>query len=103
MSGPEALFKTGALTFDKPDYDVFKCLPLCIKAITMGGLKPTAVNGANEMAVKLFLEGKIGFLQIGDIVEAALESQPDVQSFTLEDVFEADRRARALAADFSVR
>ena len=97
------LFKTGALTFDKPDYDVFKCLPLCIKAITMGGLKPTAVNGANEMAVKLFLEGKIGFLQIGDIVEAALESQPDVQSFTLEDVFEADRRARALAADFSVR
>lgn len=97
------LFKTGALTFDKPDYDVFKCLPLCIKAITMGGLKPTAVNGANEMAVKLFLEGKIGFLQIGDIVEAALESQPDVQAFTLEDVFEADRRARALAADFSVR
>lgn len=97
------LFKTGALTFDKPDYDVFKCLPFCIKAITMGGLKPTAVNGANEMAVKLFLEGKIGFLQIGDIVEAALESQPDVQSFTLEDVFEADRRARALAADFSVR
>ena len=97
------LFKTGALTFDKPDYDVFKCLPLCIKAITMGGLKPTAVNGANEMAVKLFLEGKIGFLQIGDIVEAALESQPDVQSFTLEDVFAADRRARALAADFSVR
>lgn len=97
------LFKTGALTFDKPDYDVFKCLPLCIKAITLGGLKPTAVNGANEMAVKLFLEGKIGFLQIGDIVEAALESQPDVQAFTLEDVFEADRRARALAADFSVR
>ena len=94
------LFKTGALTFDKPDYDTFKCLPCCIKAITEGGLKPTAVNGANEMAVKLFLEGKIGFLQIGEIVEAALESQPAVNDFTLEDVLDADRKARQLAKSF---
>ena len=94
------LFKTGALTFQEPDYDTFKCLPCCIKAITQGGLKPTAVNGANEMAVQLFLRGEIGFLQIGEIVEAALDSQPEVAEFTLEDVFEADRKARALAETF---
>lgn len=94
------LFKTGALTFDKPDYDTFKCLPACIKAIKCGGLKPAAVNGANEVAVKLFLEGRIRFLQIGEIVEKALESQSEVNEFSLEDVFAADRAARQLALDW---
>ncbi len=93
------LFKTGALTFDTPDYDTFKCLPTAISAIKQGGLKPCAVNGANEMAVKLFLEGKIGFLQIGEIVEAALNAQSEIKAFTLEDVLEADRRARELALE----
>jgi 1-deoxy-D-xylulose-5-phosphate reductoisomerase len=59
-----SLADIGTLTFEKPDTETFRCLPLCIKAITEGGLKPTAVNGANEQAVKLFLEGKIKFLQI---------------------------------------
>ena len=94
------LFKIGALTFDTPDCDTFKCLPTAISAIKQGGLKPCAVNGANEMAVKLFLDGKIGFLQIGEIVETALESQPDVKDFTLEDVIETDRKARKLALQF---
>ena len=75
-------------------------LPTAISAIKQGGLKPCAINGANEMAVKLFLEGKIGFLQIGEIVETALESQPDVKDFTLEDVIETDRKARELTLQF---
>ena len=91
------LFKTGALTFEKPDYDTFKCLPTCIKAIKSGGLNPAAVNGANEAAVKLFLKGKIGFLDIGEIVAAALENQAEVDDFSLEDVFAADKAARQLA------
>lgn len=97
------LFKVGTFTFDKPDMDTFTCLPACINAIKQGGLKPAAVNGANEAAVRLFLDGKIGFLDIGEIVNLALESQPDVEEFTLWDVFEADRNAREVAARFAAK
>ncbi len=93
------LFKVGTMTFEKPDTETFRCLPACISAIREGGLKPTAVNGANEAAVKLFLNGKIGFLQIGELVEAALNAQPDVKSFTLNDVLNADKAARNLVYD----
>lgn len=88
------LFKIGTLTFEKPDTDTFRCLPLCIKAITEGGIAPTVVNGANEEAVKLFLEGKIKFLAIADLVEKALQSVDNKKDFTLDDIFEADRLAR---------
>lgn len=90
------LFKVGTMTFDHPDTETFRCLPACISAIREGGLKPTAVNGANEAAVKLFLDGKIGFLQIGELVEAALKAQPTVDSFDLDDVLAADKAARQL-------
>ena len=88
------LFDIGTLTFQKPDLDTFRCLPLCIKAITEGGLKPTAVNGANEQAVKLFLEGKIKFLQIAELVEKALDSTNNKKDFSLEDIFQTDILAR---------
>ena len=88
------LIKLSKLTFYKPDTDTFKCLPVCIKAINQGGLKPTAANGANEMAVELFLKGKIGFLQIAELVEAATENQAVSKGFTLDDVFAADKAAR---------
>ena len=89
-----SLSKIGTLTFEKPDTDTFRCLPLCIKAITEGALKPTAVNGANEQAVKLFLEGKIKFLQIAELVEKALDSAQNKKDFTLSDIFETDKLAR---------
>lgn len=90
------LFKVGTLTFDKPDLDTFRCLPLCIKAINEGGLAPTAVNGANEEAVRLFLEGKIQFLQIAGLVEKALISVNNKKEFSLEDILEADSAARQI-------
>ena len=90
------LFKAGTLTFDKPDTDTFRCLPLCIKAINEGGIAPTVVNGANEEAVKLFLEGKIKFLQIADLVEKAFTSVDNKKDFSLEDIFHADETARAI-------
>lgn len=90
------LFKAGTLTFEKPDTDTFRCLPLCIKAINEGGITPTVVNGANEEAVKLFLEGKIKFLQIADLVEKALTSVDNKKDFSLEDIFRADETARAI-------
>ena len=88
------LFKVGTLTFHKPDTDTFKCLPLCVKAITEGGLLPTVVNGANEQAVGLFLEGKIKFLQIAELVEKALVSANNKKDFSLEDILNADKHAR---------
>ncbi len=93
------LFEVGTLTFEKPDYETFRCLPLCIKAITEGGLLPTAVNGANEQAVKLFLEGKIKFLQIAELVEKALVSANNKKEFTLSDILETDKLARQIVGD----
>ncbi len=88
------LVKLSKLTFFAPDTDTFRCLPICINAIKEGGLKPTAANGANEMAVELFLKGKIKFLDIAELVEAATNAQKMKKDFTLDDVFEADRLAR---------
>lgn len=82
------------LTFFAPDTKIFRCLPICIDAINQGSLKPTAVNGANEKAVELFLKGKIRFLQIAELVQAAMEQQKTCENFSLEDVFEADKNAR---------
>lgn len=91
-----SLTDIGTLTFAKPDLETFGCLKLCIEAIKSGGLKPAAANGANEEAVSLFLGGRIKFLDIEKMVEAAIKAQPDVQDYTLEDVFAADEKAREL-------
>ena len=88
------LFEIGKLTFEKPDLETFSCLATCIDAIKTGGLKPVAVNGANEAAVDLFLNEKISFLQIGELVRKAMNNQKEVASFNLEDVFNADKSAR---------
>lgn len=94
------LFKIGQFTFAEPDTETFTCLKTCINAIRDGGLRPAAVNGANEEAVRLFLDGKIGFLDIGRIVEKAYNSQEKVEGFTLDDVFAADKAAREIAKGF---
>ena len=88
------LFKIGTLTFEKPDTETFRCLPLCIEAIDKGGLYPTAVNGANEESVRLFLEGKIGFLDIAEFNEEAMVNAVNKTDFSVEDIFEADKLAR---------
>lgn len=89
-----SLADIGTLTFARPDTETFKCLRVCIDAINRGGLVPAAANGANEEAVRLFLDRKISFLQIGDLVEAAAANQKAAHNYTIEDVFEADRAAR---------
>ncbi len=77
-----------------PDEETFRCLAACKKAIKKGGLGPCAANGANEEAVKLFLEDKIGFLDIGRLVEAVVDSDSFGGDYTLSDVYECDRMAR---------
>ncbi len=84
----------GTLTFEKPDFETFDCLTACIKAITKGGNLPASVNGANEEAVRLFLEKKIGFLDIGRLVTKCLETTEYKEITSLDDVLAADRAAR---------
>lgn len=93
-----SLADVGTLTFARPDTKTFRCLDVCINAIKAGGLKPAAANGANEEAVKLFLQGQITFLDIPRLVEMATNAQPVCDNYTLEDVFEADKNARALVS-----
>ena len=83
------------LTFDTADEETFRCLAACKKAIRKGGLAPCAANGANEEAVKLFLQDKIGFLDIGRLVEAVVDSDSYGGGYTLADVYDCDRMARA--------
>ena len=84
----------GKLTFAKPDYETFDCLSACIKAVTIGGNLPAAVNGANEEAVAAFLDGKIKFLQIGELVTKTLNNTERKEIFSVDDILEADRNAR---------
>ncbi|MDD6284401.1 MAG: 1-deoxy-D-xylulose-5-phosphate reductoisomerase [Firmicutes bacterium] len=94
-----SLTDVGQMTFYKPDMETFRCLRVCIDAIKAGGLRPAAANGANEQAVALFLSGKIKFLQIAELVEAAAESQPAAEVKCIDDVLNADAAARQFVLD----
>ena len=94
------LYEYANLTFFKPDYETFTCLNVCKNAITKGSLYPCVANGANEMANYLFRQGKIGFLDIGEYVAKATESAVVSGEYTLEDVLEADKWARAKVESF---
>ena len=87
------LLSCGPLTFDAIDETAFPCFALAKQAAKTGGTACTAMNAANEEAVGLFLQDKIGFYDIADAVEAALRL-PVVQEPSLADIFEADRLAR---------
>ena len=84
----------GKLTFFEPDYETFKCIDVCKNAIELGGLHPAAANGANEESNRLFLEGKIKFSDVAYLNNKAMLAADDIKDFTLEDVLEADRKAR---------
>lgn len=82
------------LSFYKPDFETFKLINVCKNAFMKGGIAPAFANSANEQANLMFREGKIGFLDIGDIVERVASEAPDIQDFTLEDIENADKLAR---------
>ena len=89
-----SLAKAAKMTFFEPDYETFQCLSTCIGAIKQGGLKPVAANGANEAAVSLFLDGKISFLRIGELVKAATDAQQVGKITSVYDIDCADKAAR---------
>ncbi len=99
---PLDLLSCPPLTFQRPDPDTFRCLGLALECAQRGGTSTAILNGANEAAVGLFLEDKIGFLDIPRLVEAALNRVPALDSPGLDEILEADRAARE-AVDQSVR
>ncbi len=96
---PLSLTDYGTLTFEKPDYETFDCLSAAIDAITEGGLRPAIVNGANEEAVWHFLRDEIGFLEIAELVRAAMEHIQGGSVNSYEEVLAADQAARAFVRE----
>ncbi len=82
------------LTFERPDRQTFRCLDLAYRAIRRCGNLPCVMNAANEVAVQRFLDGKIGFLDIADVVETAMQSAHFIPNPTLDDLFETDNNIR---------
>lgn len=82
------------MTFFEPDYKTFECLTACKKALDIGGTATAVVNGANEEANALFRQGKISFLEIGNLVTQSLETVKTINQKNVEDVLNADALAR---------
>ena len=83
------------LTFSQPDTATFRCLSLAFEAIRKGGNMPCIMNAANEVAVQQFIDGKIGFLQIADVVEQAMAKSHFIAEPSLEALFQTDCEVRA--------
>lgn len=81
------------LTFDKPDMDTFRGLQLAYDALTIGNSMPTVYNAANELAVSLFLEEKISYLQITQLIEETMEKHKIVKNPCLEDIIEIEKES----------
>ena len=94
------LTSCGALTFAHPDMDAFPCLKLARDCAAKGGTACPAMNGANEEAVALFLDDKIGFYDIYDLVSRAVEAVPFIAEPSLDEILESDRLAREAVRNF---
>lgn len=86
------LFEMGQLTFEKPDTDTFTGLKLAYEAARQGGSMPTVFNAANEKAVALFLDKKISYLQITELIESAMEQHSVILNPTVEQILETESR-----------
>ena len=83
------------MTFFEPDEKTFRCLALAKKAGRDGGIMPTVLNAANEIAVDAFLHDRIGFLDIADFVEKTLSDYRNIPNPTVDDIINTDREIRA--------
>lgn len=100
MGGKRAdLFGLGQLTFEEPDTGTFQGLAFGYQAARIGGSMPTVYNAANEMAVKLFLEGRLSFLGITELIGEAMAQHQVIDAPTLEEILETER----LAYEFILR
>lgn len=83
-------YELSQMTFEKPDTDTFLGLPLALEAAKEGGSMPTVFNAANEMAVSLFLNHKIRFLQIYDLIKASMEQHRSVENPSVNQILETE-------------
>ncbi|MCR5476137.1 MAG: 1-deoxy-D-xylulose-5-phosphate reductoisomerase [Lachnospiraceae bacterium] len=90
------LFAVSALTFERPDTEVFRGLALALRAARTGGTMPTVFNAANEVAVARFLQGQIGFLEIYEEIERAMDAHRVKESPSVEEILEAQREVEDL-------
>ncbi len=90
----------GKMTFFEPDRKTFRCLDLAIRAGAEGGTMPTVMNAANEAAVAKFLSGDIGFTEIADFVEKAMDLIGSKDDPSIEDIIETDREVRKICQRF---
>ncbi len=88
------------LTFDQPDYKTFRNLALAKEAMEKGGNAPCVMNAANEIVVQAFLQNKVGFLEMSEMIEKTMEKISFIEKATLEDYEQSDKEARILAAEF---
>jgi len=97
-------FNGASWTFEEPRDDLFRCLPLAVEAGRVGGAYPVALNAANEVAVEAFLERRVRFLQIAEVIEEVLEAVPDFgYMHSLEAIRRVDAWAREEAGRRAVR
>ncbi|MFM2136358.1 MAG: hypothetical protein RL021_1758 [Bacteroidota bacterium] len=94
--------KYPALTFEQPDTDTFRNLALAIEAMKRGGNAPCVINAANEIAVAAFLQDRIGFLEMTEVIENCLQRIPFVGHPSLEDYIETDRETRRMAEEHAL-
>ena len=87
------------LTFEEPNLEVFKNLSFAYDAINKGGNMPCILNAANEIAVEKFLEDKVSYLGMSDVLEQTMQKVSFVKSPTLSDYFDTDLEARKVAID----
>lgn len=97
LVNPLNLERVGKLTFHRPDTSTFRCLDLAYMAGRLGGVMPTAMNAANEVAVQAFLEGCLGFLEIPRVILRTMERTRLGRVRTIQDILDADNRARSFA------
>ena len=96
---PLDLFRTGTLTFEAPSFARFPALTLAYQVLRAGGSAPAIFNAANEVAVSAFLDGRLAFNRITDVISAVLDRIPFTPVTQLGEVMEADQRSRALAQE----
>jgi 1-deoxy-D-xylulose-5-phosphate reductoisomerase len=100
---PLNLATFGRLTFHEPDHERFPCLRLGYEALRIGGTMPATLNAANEVAVAAYLDERIRFPGIADVIRRTMDAHQMREVATLEDALEADRWARATAEEFVKR
>ena len=94
MTGKKVnFFELGSMTFEKPDMETFRGLKLAYDAATIGGSMPTVYNAANEKAVSLFLDRKIAFLQIPEVIEACMQNHKNIGMPTVDDILNTESEA----------